>query len=126
MSDRQARGAEKAMQEADEEFRRLPGAGKPLTNLGSGAGDDWWLHQKTTRENIGDEVLPATMRLRKEVAALDATLDAISDEGTVREHLEQLNRRIRAALIGPPDGPPLSFGPFDVESELTAWRERRR
>ncbi|GAB4003367.1 hypothetical protein GCM10029992_44750 [Glycomyces albus] len=125
MSDRQARGAEKAMQEADAEFRRLPGAGKPLNNLGDNS-DDWWLRQKTTRENIGDDALPATMRLRKEVAALTETLDALDAETAVRDHLEQLNQRIRAALIGPPDGPPLHFGPLDIDTETAAWRQRRR
>lgn len=123
--DRQARGAERAMQEADRDFQDLPGAGKPLSGLGGEYGEDWWLHQQTTRENIGDEVLPKTMRLRKEVGALEATLDALGEERAVREALEELNVRIRAALVGPPDGPPLNFGPVDVEAEVAAWRRRR-
>lgn len=126
MSDRQARGAERAMREADKEFQNLPGAGKPLSSLGQNLGEDWWLHQKTTRENIGDEALPKTMRLRKEFGALHQTLDAIDREEQVRQALDDLNVRIRAALIGPPDGPPLNFGPVDVEAEIAAWRERRR
>lgn len=124
MSDRQARGTERAMREADKDFQNLPGAGKPL-KLGQNLGEDWWLHQQTTRENIGDEILPKTMRLRKEFAALEATLDKLARETEVREHLEALNARIRSALIGPPDGPPLNFGPVDIEAEIAAWRERR-
>lgn len=124
MSERQARGAERAMREADKDFQNLPGAGKPL-ELGRNLGEDWWLHQQTTRENIGDEILPVTMRLRKEVGALEATLDTLDTETEVRQALEELNVRIRSALMGPPDGPPLNFGPVDVEAEVAAWRRRR-
>ncbi|MCH7230290.1 DUF1992 domain-containing protein [Glycomyces sp. L485] len=127
MSDRQARGVERAMREAEArgEFTNLPGAGKPLPGIGQPAADDWWLRQKATRENIGADALPTALKLRKEVDDLPETLDALTDEVAVESAVEDLNGRIRKALIGPPDGPPLNFGPIDTEAALAAWRARR-
>ena len=43
MSDRQIRGVERAIREAEArgEFANLPGAGKPLPGLDRPAGEDW-------------------------------------------------------------------------------------
>jgi hypothetical protein len=127
MSDRQARGVERAMREAEArgEFTNLPGAGKPLPGLDRPLHEDWWLHQQATRENIGLEMLPPALRLRKEVDDLPAALDALDDENAVRETVEELNERIRKALIGPIEGPPLAFGPVDTEQAVTDWKRRR-
>lgn len=127
MSDRQARGVEKALQEAEArgEFQNLPGAGKPLPGIAEPLHEDWWLRQKSTRENIGADALPVTIRLACEVDELESVLDGLDSEADVRDRLEQINQRIRAALIGPVDGPPLRFGPLDVEAETAAWRDRR-
>ncbi|GAB3658784.1 DnaJ family domain-containing protein [Glycomyces tarimensis] len=127
MSERLARGVERQMQEAERrgEFQNLPGAGKPLPGIGSPQTEDWWLRQKATRENIGAEALPPALRLRKEVDQLPALLDALDEEAEVRRALEALNERIRKALIGPVDGPPLNFGLIDAEEALAAWRARR-
>ena len=127
MSDRQARGVERAIQEAEQrgEFRNLPGAGKPLPGIGRPETEDWWLRQKATRENIGAEALPPALALGKEVDDLPGTLDALRGETDVREALADLNERIRAALIGPIDGPPLRFGLIDTEAAVAAWRQRR-
>ncbi|GAB3233772.1 DUF1992 domain-containing protein [Glycomyces halotolerans] len=128
MSDRRAAGVERMLREAEErgEFQNLPGSGKPLPGIGERLDQDWWLRQKAARENIGDQALPVNLRLRREVADLETTLDRLEDETAVRAHLDELNERIRAALIGPPDGPPLHFGPVETETALAAWRERRR
>lgn len=127
MSDRQARGVERTLREADArgEFQNLPGAGKPLPGIDRPASEDWWLQQQVARESIGDEALPPSIRIRKEVEGLPAVLDTLDDETAVRDHLADLNARIRKALIGPPEGPPLNFGPIDVDEAVAAWRTRR-
>lgn len=128
MSDRQARGVERQIQEAEArgEFKNLPGAGKPIPGLGRPLAEDWWLHQQATRENIGLDALPPALRLGREREELPEKLDALNDEAAVRETIEALNARIRKALIGPIDGPPLRFGLIDADEAVAAWRERRR
>lgn len=127
MSDRQIRGVERAIREAEArgEFTNLPGAGKPIPGIDRPAGEDWWLRQRATRENIGAEVLPPALKLRKEVDDLPAALDALGTEAEVRAALADLNARIRKALIGPIEGPPLAFGLIDVDDAVAAWRSRR-
>jgi hypothetical protein len=127
MSDWQARGVDRQIQEAEArgEFQNLPGAGKPLPGLGRPLHDDWWLHQQATRENLGLDALPPALRLAREREELPAALDALTDEAAVRETIDALNARIRKALIGPIEGPPLRFGLIDADAELEAWRERR-
>lgn len=127
MSDRQARGVERQIQDAEArgEFKNLPGAGKPLPGLDRPLHEDWWLRQQATRENMGLDALPPALRLGREREELPATLDALDDEAAVREALAELNARIRKALIGPIDGPPLRFGLIDVEDAVEAWKARR-
>lgn len=127
MSDRQARGIDRQIQEAEArgEFQNLPGAGKPIPGLDRPMHDDWWLHQHAAREHIGADALPPALRLSREVDDLPETLDALGTEAAVREAVDELNGRIRKALIGPIEGPPLRFGPLDVEAAVAAWRERR-
>ncbi|PRY56911.1 DUF1992 domain-containing protein [Glycomyces artemisiae] len=128
MSDRQARGVDRAIQEAKArgEFKNLPGAGKPLPGIGQPLHEDWWLHQQATRESMGLDALPPALRLGKEREDLPATLDALDDEAAVRAAVEELNGRIRKALIGPVEGPPLRFGLIDVDEAVAAWRARRQ
>lgn len=128
MSDRQARGVDRQIQEAEArgEFKNLPGAGKPLPGIGRPLAEDWWLHQQSTRENMGLDALPPALRLGREKELLPEKLDALGDEAAVRAAIEELNVRIRKALIGPIEGPPLRFGLIDADETVTAWRERRR
>jgi hypothetical protein len=107
------------------DFDNLPGAGKPLKNLGSEHDPDWWLKKLIEREQVTG-VLPPALALRKEDAELDATLDREWSEQTVRDHLEDFNRRVveaRRQLLG---GPPVITKLRDVEAEVRAWRERKR
>ena len=113
---------EEAMARGD--FDNLPGAGKPIKNLGTQHDPDWWVKQLIERENITG-VLPAALQLRKDDAVLDALLDRHTAESEVRRELEEFNARVMKARYTPVDGPPLVTMPRDVEAEVDAWRERR-
>ena len=58
-----------AMERGD--FDNLPGAGKPIKDLGSQHDPDWWIKRLIERENITG-VLPPALQLRKDDAELDA------------------------------------------------------
>lgn len=105
------------------EFDNLPGAGKPLPDLG-GNDPDWWLRKLVEREKITG-VLPPALALRKEDAELDARLDREATERSVREIVEDFNHRIveaRRQLLG---GPPVITKTRDVDAEVERWRSRR-
>src|SRR3954453_7442741 len=106
------------------EFDNLPGAGKPIKNLGTQHDPDWWIKQLIEREKITG-VLPAALQLRKDDAELDAQLDRHTAESEVRRLLEEFNARVMKARYTPVDGPPLVTMPRDVDAEVDAWRERR-
>jgi hypothetical protein len=106
------------------EFDNLPGAGKPIRNLGTQHDPDWWVKQLIEREKITG-VLPPSLQLRKDDAGLDAELDRHTAESEVRRLLEEFNARVLKARYTPVDGPPLVTMPRDVEAEVGAWRERR-
>jgi hypothetical protein len=122
----QARWVDLQVQRAIErgEFDNLPGAGKPIEDLGTTHDPDWWLKRFIERERITG-VLPPALSLRVEDARLDAVLDAEPAEPRVREVLEDFNARVVAArrqLLG---GPPVITGTRDVDAEVEAWRRRR-
>ena len=106
------------------EFDDLPGAGKPLRNLGTQHDPDWWIKQLIEREKITG-VLPPALQLRKDDAELDGRLDRHTAEVEVRRELEDFNARVLKARYTPVDGPPLITQPRDVEAEVEAWRARR-
>ncbi|MDH6227173.1 MULTISPECIES: DUF1992 domain-containing protein [Streptomyces] len=116
--DRQIREAE-----ARGEFADLPGAGKPLPDLGAAHDDLWWVKRKMAREGLS--VLPPALALRKEAEdALEAAL-AAPTERAARKILEDVNVKIRDMMYKPPPGPPLGRKPFDVEGVLAERRARR-
>src|SRR3954454_8575906 len=106
------------------EFDNLPGAGKPLGDLGSPHDRDWWLKKLVERERIS--VLPAALQLRKDDAELDRLLDREATEKQVRTLLEDFNRRIVEARRQLQGGPPVVTPTRDIDNELERWRERRR
>jgi hypothetical protein len=111
----------RAMERGD--FDDLPGAGKPIEDLGSTHDPDWWLKRFVERERI--VVLPPSLQLRKDDAELDDRLDRITTERDVRREVEDFNERVIAARYRLPEGPPLITMPRDVEATVTAWHERR-
>ena len=54
------------------EFDNLPGAGKPIKDLGAQHDPDWWIKRLVEREKITG-VLPPALQLRKDDAELDAS-----------------------------------------------------
>ena len=106
------------------DFDDLPGFGKPLEDLTGQHDPDWWIKKLVERERITG-VLPPSLQLRKEDAALDASLDELSSEAQVRRAVEEFNERVRWALYRPPEGPPMVTRARDVEEEVDRWRERR-
>ena len=105
------------------EFDNLPGAGKPLGDLGSPYDRDWWLKKLIEREQITG-VLPAALQLRKDDAELDALLDREAAEKGVRDVVEDFNRRIVEARRQLQGGPPVVTPTRDVDAEVERWRER--
>jgi hypothetical protein len=116
---------ERAIREAQErgDFDNLPGAGKPIPGRGEPYDENWWINEFAARENISG-VLPATMRLRKEIEDLPETVARETAESSVRDVVAELNERIRRAQRGLADGPPVVLLPVDVEDAVRAWRER--
>lgn len=106
------------------EFDNLPGAGKPIEDLGVEHDSDWWLKRLVERERI--VVLPLSLQLRREDAELDARLDTFNYEDGVRAELADFNERVIKARYALAPGPPLVTMPRDVEETLAAWAVRRQ
>lgn len=104
------------------EFDNLPGSGKPL-DLPDHHDPDWWLKSLAKREGL--LMLPPSIQLRKDDAALDEQLDQLSNEMAVRREVEQFNERVIRARYQLPVGPPLITMPRDIETTVTAWVDRR-
>jgi hypothetical protein len=106
--------------EAEGAFEALPGAGRPITDLGD---DSTWLANYLRRENVDvADLLPPALRLAKEVDTLDERLLAARSDPAARRLVEDLNRRIDEAYARPQVGPPLRVKKVDVDAAL----ERRR
>lgn len=104
------------------EMDNLPGAGKPLPKRSGGALE--WVAQKLRDENHDTSVLlPPSLALPREVAALPARLATIRKEQEVRDIVADLNNRIIDVHRRPQVGPPLRLGPLDVEEVVREWRE---
>lgn len=107
------------------DFDDLPGAGKPLADLGSSHDPDWWIRRKIETEKLTG-LGPPALTLRVEHAEMAERLDAIAREPEVREAIGDFNRRVidaRRQLLG---GPPVVTPTVDVEAEVAAWAARRR
>ena len=96
-------------------FDDLPGAGKPIEDLGTEHDPDWWLKRMVKREHVS--VLPPSLQLRKEDAELDGRLDKLAVESEVRREVEEFNARVLRARYTPVDGPPLITQPRDVDAD---------
>lgn len=121
---------ERQIREAQErgEFDNLPGAGKPLTNLGSADDPDWWVRGLIKREGLDmTGALPPALALRKEAAGFPESLLELRTEKAVREVLDNYNHRVRMDRLRPAEGklPPLLARTVDVDQLVAQWRELR-
>ncbi|AZC13276.1 MULTISPECIES: DUF1992 domain-containing protein [unclassified Microbacterium] len=107
------------------DFDDLPGAGKPLPDLGRAHDPDWWIRRKIEREQLTG-LGPPALTLRVEDAELSGRLDALSREEDVREAVEDFNRRVKLARMQLLGGPPVVTALRDVDAEVAEWAARRR
>jgi DnaJ-like protein len=102
-------------------FDNLPGAGKPLPNLGQDP--DWWVKQLVKREQIS--ILPPSLELLRKVETELAAIEKLHDEATVRRRVAALNAEIANVNATVLEGPPTRLGTLDVERIVAKWRGSR-
>jgi len=130
-SRRQAEGwVDRQIREAQErgDFDNLPGAGKPLGDLGDPNDAEWWVRRYIEREKLDvSGALPTPLALRKEAASFPASLVDVRREAEVREILEDFNRRVKVDRLRPAVGamPPLLARTVDVDEVVEQWRRLR-
>jgi hypothetical protein len=112
--------------EARGAFDNLPGAGKPIPGLMEPDDPAWWIKGFIERENVPTEMLlPPSLAMRREIERLPETVRTLRTEREVREHVEDLNHRIRR-WIQIPVGPQVPLAPVDVDEIVAARAEARR
>jgi hypothetical protein len=107
-------------------FDNLPGSGKPIPGLMDPDDPMWWIKGFIKREKVPTEMLlPPSLALRREIEKLPGTVGKLRSERAVREHLADLNERIRR-WIQIPVGPQVPLAPVDADAVVARWMEHRR
>jgi hypothetical protein len=104
-------------------FDNLPGAGKPLPNLGQEYDPLWWVKQLVKREQIS--ILPPSLELLRKVETELAAIQKLHDEATVRGRVAALNVEIAKVNATVVEGPPTRLGTLDVDQFVARWRRAR-
>jgi hypothetical protein len=104
-------------------FDNLPGAGKPLPNLGQEHDPLWWVKQLVQREQIS--MLPPSLELLRKVETELAAIEKLHDEATVRHRVAALNVEIAKVNATVVEGPPTRLGTLDVDQVVGRWRRAR-
>ncbi len=104
-------------------FDNLPGAGKPLPNIGQEYDSLWWVKNLAQREQIS--MLPPSLELLRKVERELATIEKLHDEATVRRRVAALNVEIAKVNATVMDGPPTRLGTLDVDQVVARWRRTR-
>jgi hypothetical protein len=104
-------------------FDNLPGAGKPLPNLGQEHDPLWWVKQLVQREQIS--TLPPSLELLRKVERELAAIEKLHDEATVRHRVVALNVEIAKINATVVEGPPTRLGTLDVDQVVARWRRAR-
>jgi Domain of unknown function (DUF1992) len=104
-------------------FDNLPGAGKPLPNLGQEHDPLWWVKQLIRREQIS--VLPPSLELLRKVEKELAAIERLHDEATVRHRVAALNVEIAKVNATVMEGPPTRLSTLDVDKVVARWRRTR-
>ena len=108
----------------DGAFDNLPGAGKPLPNLGQENDPlSWWVKQLAQREQIS--MLPPALELLRKVEKELAAIENLHDEATVRRRVVALNVEIAKVNATVVEGPPTRLGKLDVDQVVARWRRTR-
>jgi hypothetical protein len=104
-------------------FDNLPGAGKPLPNLGLEHDPLWWVKQLVQREQISS--LPPSLELLRKAERELAAIEKLHDEATVRHRVAALNVEIAKINATVVEGPPTRLGTLDVDQVVARWRRAR-
>jgi hypothetical protein len=108
------------------EFDNLPGTGKPIPGQGRPDDELWWVKEYLRREGLPNEaLLPASLRLRKEIERLPETVKGLRSEQAVRDVVADLNLRI-ANWLRTPSGPQVHLAPVKVDDVVRQWHADRR
>lgn len=106
-------------------FDDLPGAGKPLPKRTDEDAAQAWLRDYLRREGVSaDELLPAPLRLRKEIERLAETVQDLRSEQEVRDVVARLNRQI-VEWRRIPEGPPIYLSLVDADALVSKWHDAR-
>lgn len=106
------------------EFDDLHGKGRPIGDLDGPRDPDWWNKSLLAREGI-TQLLPTTLRVRKELEDALEAIAAADTEDEVRHTVAAINRRIRDTNRLASSGPPSNLMPLDEERVVRTWREGR-
>jgi hypothetical protein len=115
---------DRQMAEAKERgaFDNLPGAGKPLPKRNEADAAQAWLRDYLRREGVpSDDLLPVSLRLRKERERLADGVHLLRSEEEVRDAVAELNQRIRDWRKLPLDSP-IFVRLVDEEEIVRRWR----
>jgi hypothetical protein len=104
-------------------FDNLPGAGKPLSNIGQEYDPLWWVKQLVQREQLS--MLPPSLELCRKVETKLATIDELPDEAAVRRRVAALNAEIARVNATVVEGPPTRLGKLDADLVVERWRRTR-
>jgi len=104
-------------------FDNLPGAGKPLPNLGKEYDPDWWVKQFVQREQVS--ILPPSLELLRKVETELAAIEKLDDEAAVRLRVAALNVEIAKVNATVMEGPPTRLSTLDVDKVVARWRRTR-
>ena len=104
-------------------FDNLPGAGKPIPNLGQEHDPLWWVKQLVQREQIS--ILPPSLELLRKVEKELAAIEKLGDEATVRHRVAALNVEIAKVNATVVEGPPTRLSTLDVDKVVARWQTTR-
>ena len=105
------------------DFDNLPGTGRPLPNIDQPYDELWWAREFIEREKVN--ILPETLRLRRDIEKFIERLAALPDEADVRLGIRDLNARVLIANSRYVEGPPAPVWPLDEERMVSRWRRER-
>jgi hypothetical protein len=104
-------------------FDNLPGAGKPVPNLGQEHDPLWWVKQLVQREQIS--MLPPSLELLRKAETELAAIEKLHDEAAVRHRVAALNVEIAKVNATVVEGPPTRLSTLDVDQVVARWRRAR-